>query len=134
MPRVKAVVLDPASGFLPDKPLDNEDIKKLIELCVNRVTDQESPSVDTIKMQVFFEINHLKKDEFLNEHHRVLEKRLEPVLREVIESRAKLREELEATYQNIISALLLRSGLGSPTNMDVIRETTGEPMKVCLFF
>ncbi|VDP41878.1 unnamed protein product [Schistosoma mattheei] len=75
-------------------------------------------------MQVFFEINHLKKDEFLNEHHRVLEKRLEPVLREVIESRAKLREELEATYQNIISALLLRSGLGSPTNMDVIRETT----------
>ncbi|CAH8634840.1 unnamed protein product [Schistosoma mattheei] len=121
---VKAVVLDPASGFLPDKPLDNEDIKKLIELCVNRVTDQESPSVDTIKMQVFFEINHLKKDEFLNEHHRVLEKRLEPVLREVIESRAKLREELEATYQNIISALLLRSGLGSPTNMDVIRETT----------
>ncbi|CAH8677850.1 unnamed protein product [Schistosoma haematobium] len=58
---VKAVVLDPASGFLPDKPLDNEDIKKLIELCVNRITDQESPSVDTIKMQVFFEINHLKK-------------------------------------------------------------------------
>ncbi|CAH8662157.1 unnamed protein product [Schistosoma margrebowiei] len=121
---VKAVVLDPTSGFLPDKPLDNEDIKKLIELCVNRITDQDSPSVDTIKMQVFFEINHLKKDEFLNEHHRVLEKRLEPVLREVIESRAKLREELEATYQNIISALLLRSGLGSPTNMDVIRETT----------
>ncbi|CAI2735716.1 unnamed protein product [Schistosoma spindalis] len=121
---VKAVVLDPASGFLPDKPLNNEDIKKLIELCVNKITDQGSPSIDTIKMQVFFEINHLKKDEFLNEHHRVLEQRLEPVLREVIESRAKLREELEATYQNIISALLLRSGLGSPTNMDVIRETT----------
>ncbi|CAH8568147.1 unnamed protein product [Schistosoma turkestanicum] len=75
-------------------------------------------------MQIFFELNHLKKNEFLNEHHRVLEKRLEPVLREVMESRAKLREELEAAYQNIISAILLRSGLGSPTNMEVIKETT----------
>ncbi|CAH8651273.1 unnamed protein product [Heterobilharzia americana] len=28
---VKAVVLDPDSGFLPDKPLDTEDVKKLIE-------------------------------------------------------------------------------------------------------
>ncbi|KAH8868919.1 Cilia- and flagella-associated protein [Schistosoma japonicum] len=121
---VKAVVLDPDAGFLPDKPLDKEDIKKLIKLCVDRITDQGSPSIDTIKMQVFFELNHLKKTEFLNEHHRILEKRLEPILREVMESRARLREELEATYQNIISALLLRSGLGSVTNMEVIRETT----------
>ncbi|KAK4475302.1 hypothetical protein MN116_002370 [Schistosoma mekongi] len=120
---VKAVVLDPDAGFLPDQPLDKEDIRKLIKLCVDRITDQGSPSIDTIKMQVFFELNHPKKEEFLNEHHRILEKRLEPILREVMESRAKLREELEATYQNIISALLLRSGLGSLTNMEVIRET-----------
>ncbi|CAH8873421.1 unnamed protein product [Trichobilharzia szidati] len=121
---VKAVVLDPDSGFLPDKALDNEDIKKLIELCVGRLTDQECLSVDTIKMQVFFEMNHLQKGEFLNEHHRVLEKRLEPVLRDVIDSKAKMREELEAAYRSIISALLLQSGLGSPTNMEVVRETT----------
>ncbi|XP_018655069.1 hypothetical protein Smp_135170 [Schistosoma mansoni] len=99
-------------------------LTRRFRLCVNRITDQGSPSIDTIKMQVFFEVNHPKKDEFLSEHHRVLEKRLEPVLREAIESRAKLREELEATYQNIISAILLRSGLGSPTNMEVIREAT----------
>ncbi|CAH8651286.1 unnamed protein product [Heterobilharzia americana] len=79
---------------------------------------------DTIKMQVFFELNHLEKNDFLSEHHRVLDKRLEPVLRDVIETKAKLREELEAAYRNIISALLLRSGLGSPTNMEVVRETT----------
>ncbi|VDQ05424.1 unnamed protein product [Trichobilharzia regenti] len=84
--------------------MDNEDIKKLIEM----------PDV-SLKYSL---------GEFLNEHHRVLEKRLEPVLRDVIDSKAKMREELEATYRNIISALLLQSGLGSPTNMEVVRETT----------
>ena len=34
---------------------------------------------------------------------------------------------LPALYRKIVSYALLRSGLGSPTNIAVVREATGEP-------
>ncbi|CAL8103925.1 unnamed protein product [Calicophoron daubneyi] len=121
---VKAVVLDPESDFLPDKPLTKHDVQKLVKMCVDRLLDRESPSLDTMKMQVFFELNHLERNEFLEEHHRVMEQMLEAVMLEAIEVRAKTREELEDVYRKIIAAVLMRSGLGAPTNVEVVRETT----------
>jgi hypothetical protein len=64
-------------------------------------------------------------DDFLDEHRRVLESRLQPVIREITDSRARTREELESLYRKIVSAVLLRSGLGSPTDIAVVREATG---------
>lgn len=61
----------------------------------------------------------------MDEHRRVLESRLQPVLREITDSRARTREELESLYRKIVSAVLLRSGLGSPTDIAVVREATG---------
>ncbi|CAH8633134.1 unnamed protein product [Dicrocoelium dendriticum] len=86
--------------------------------------DKEHPTVDTIKMQVAFELNHVTKNEFLEEHHRVMQTRLEPVTQEAIEARGRTRDELQDVYRRIISAVLLQSGLGSPTNIEVVRETT----------
>jgi len=64
--------------------------------------------------------------EFLEEHRRVLESRLQPVIREITDSRAKTKEDLESLYRKIVSAILLRSGLGSPTDISVVREATGK--------
>lgn len=64
--------------------------------------------------------------DFLEEHRRVLESRLQPVIREITDSRARTREELESLYRKIVSAVLLRSGLGSPTDIAVVREATGK--------
>lgn len=63
--------------------------------------------------------------DFLEEHRRVLESRLQPVIREITDSRARTREELESLYRKIVSSVLLRSGLGSPTDIAVVREATG---------
>ena len=54
-----------------------------------------------------------------------MESRLQPVVREITDSRARTREELESLYRKIVSAVLLRSGLGSPTDIAVVREATG---------
>jgi len=121
---VKAVVLDPANLFNVDRTLTKEDVQKLIQLCVDRLLDKESPSLETIKMQVYFDMNYTTRSEFLEEHHRVLEVRLQPVVREITDSRAKTRDELESLYRKIVSYILLRSGLGSPTDIDVVREAT----------
>ena len=38
----------------------------------------------------------------------------------------RTREELESLYRKIVSYVLLRSGLGSPTDIAVVREATGK--------
>ena len=67
----------------------------------------------------------LCSDEFLEEHHRVLDLRLQPVMRESTESRARNRDEIESLYRKIVSYVLLRSGLGNATDVGVVREATG---------
>ncbi|XP_070540608.1 cilia- and flagella-associated protein 206-like [Ptychodera flava] len=121
---VKAVVLDPANEFNVDRTLTKDDVQKLIKICVDRLLDTRSPALDTVKMQVYFDMNYTTRADFLEEHRRVLESRLQPVVREITDSRARTREELESLYRKIVSAVLLRSGLGSPTDIAVVREAT----------
>ncbi len=82
-------------------------------------------------MQVYFDMNYTTRSEFLEEHRRVLESRLQPVIREITDSRAKTKEDLESLYRKIVSAILLRSGLGSPTDISVVREATGKLFFKC---
>ncbi|KAE8602640.1 hypothetical protein XENTR_v10014067 [Xenopus tropicalis] len=121
---VKAVVLDPRNGFNVDRTLTKNDVQKLIKLCVDRLLDPRSPSIETIKMQVYFDMNYASRGEFVEEHHRVLESRLAPVCREITDARARTAEELESLYRKIVSYVLLCSGLGSPTDIKVVREAT----------
>ncbi|KAK7110859.1 cilia- and flagella-associated protein 206-like [Littorina saxatilis] len=121
---VKAVVLNPANQFNVDRTLTKDDVQKLIRLCVERLMDNRSAALDTVKMQVYFDMNYTTRSDFLEEHRRVLESRLQPVVREITDSRARTREELESLYRKIVSAVLLRSGLGSPTDIAVVREAT----------
>ncbi|XP_049752928.1 cilia- and flagella-associated protein 206 isoform X2 [Elephas maximus indicus] len=121
---VKAVVLDPSNGFNMDRALIKSDVQKLVKLCVARLLDSKNPSLDTVKMQVYFDMNYTSREEFLQEHHRVLESRLGPISREITDNRSCAREELESLYRKIVSYVLLRSGLGSPTDIKIVREAT----------
>lgn len=121
---VKAIVLNPHSGFNVDRTLTKEDVQTLIKMCVTRILDTKSPSLETIKMQVYFDMNYTSRDVFLEEHRRVLESRLHPVIREITDSRAQTREDIETLYRKIVTSVLLRSGLGSPTDISVVREAT----------
>ncbi|XP_077018496.1 cilia- and flagella-associated protein 206 [Tamandua tetradactyla] len=121
---VKAVVLDPSNGFNIDRTLIKSDVQKLVKLCVTRLLDSKNPSLDTIKMQVYFDMNYTSREEFIEEHHRVLESRLSSVSREITDNRACAREELESLYRKVVSYVLLRSGLGSPTDIKIVREAT----------
>uniref|UniRef100_UPI00398F4DAE cilia- and flagella-associated protein 206 isoform X2 n=1 Tax=Pristiophorus japonicus TaxID=55135 RepID=UPI00398F4DAE len=121
---VKAVVLDPRYEFNVDRTLTKTDVHKLITICVERLLETERPSLDTIKMQVYFDLNYTSRAEFLAEHRCVLDSRLAPVCREITDSRARKRDELECLYRKVVSYVLLHSGLGSPTEIGVVREAT----------
>lgn len=116
--------MDPENEFNVDRTLTKDDVQKLIRICVDRLLDPGSPSLETVKMQVYFDMNYTSRSEFLAEHRRVLESRMLPVTREITDSRARTREELESLYRKIVSAVLLRSGLGSPVDIGVVREAT----------
>ncbi|XP_071168506.1 cilia- and flagella-associated protein 206-like [Mytilus edulis] len=73
---VIAVVLDPANEFNVDRTLTKDDVQKLIKLCVDRLMDTRTPSLDTVKMQVYFDMNYTTRSDFLEEHRRVLESSL----------------------------------------------------------
>ncbi|NXC38864.1 CF206 protein, partial [Penelope pileata] len=119
---VKAVVLDPRNDFNLDQILTNEDVQNLIQLCVTRLLDTTNPSLSTIKMQVYFDLNYANRAELLREHRHVLEGRLAPLLRDITDSRPRTQEEMKSVYQMIVSYVLLSSGLGSPTDIEVVRE------------
>ncbi|XP_035534775.1 cilia- and flagella-associated protein 206 [Morone saxatilis] len=121
---VKAVVLDPRNGFNVDRTLTKQDVQKLEELCLDKLMEKCSPSLDTIKMQVYFDMNYTSRREFLEDIHRVLESKLSTVSREITDSRVKTREELDALYRKIITYILLRSALASPADTSAVQEAT----------
>uniref|UniRef100_A0A8D0FLG7 Cilia- and flagella-associated protein 206 n=1 Tax=Strix occidentalis caurina TaxID=311401 RepID=A0A8D0FLG7_STROC len=61
---VKAVVLDPRNDFSVDQILTKKDVQNLIQLCVTRLLDTTNPSLSTIKMQVYFDMNYANRGNF----------------------------------------------------------------------
>ncbi|NXH18943.1 CF206 protein, partial [Bucco capensis] len=121
---VKAVILDPRNDFTVDQILTKKDVQDLIQLCVSRLLDTTNPSLSTIKMQVYFDLNYAKRAELLSEQQHVLEGRLAPLLRDITATRPRAQGETDDAYRKIVGYVLLRSGLGSPTDIGVVRETT----------
>ncbi|KAM6280125.1 cilia- and flagella-associated protein 206 [Porphyrio hochstetteri] len=121
---VKAIVLDPRNDFNVDQIVEEKDVQNLIQFCVTRLRDTTDPSLTTIKMQVYFDTNYASRAELLKEQHRVMEERLAPVVRDITNSRPCVPEEMENVYRKIINYVLLSSDLGSPTDIEVVREVT----------
>uniref|UniRef100_A0A3Q3GVH0 Cilia- and flagella-associated protein 206 n=1 Tax=Labrus bergylta TaxID=56723 RepID=A0A3Q3GVH0_9LABR len=117
---VKAVVLDPRNGF-------NVVFTDLLftAVCLDKLMEKCSPSLDTIKMQVYFDLPEcVCAGEFLEDIHQVMESKLSSVSREITDSRVKTREELEALYRKVVTYILLRSGVGSPADVNTVNEAT----------
>ncbi|KAK0155649.1 Cilia- and flagella-associated protein 206 [Merluccius polli] len=121
---VKAVVLDPKNEFNVDRTLTRQDVRQLVEVCVDKLTEEGSPALDTIKMQVYFDMNYTSRREFLQEHQRVLMTRLGPAAREITETRARTQADLGELYQRMVDYVLLSSGVGSPGDVNTVREAT----------
>uniref|UniRef100_A0A3B4B5W4 Cilia- and flagella-associated protein 206 n=1 Tax=Periophthalmus magnuspinnatus TaxID=409849 RepID=A0A3B4B5W4_9GOBI len=63
---IKAVVLDPRNGFDVDRTLTPHDVQKLTEICLQRLTERCSPFLDTVKMQVYFDLNYTTRSKYIS--------------------------------------------------------------------
>ncbi|XP_054617598.1 cilia- and flagella-associated protein 206 [Dunckerocampus dactyliophorus] len=118
------VVQDTRNMFNGDHTLTNHDKQILKELYKERHTTASIWSLDTIKMQLYFDKNYTSRREFLKEINRMLELRLNQVSREITECRLKTKEQLDVLYRKIITFILLGSGMGSPSDISSVQEAT----------
>ncbi|VDK32449.1 unnamed protein product [Taenia asiatica] len=93
-------------------------------MCVDRIMEKYSPSLDTIKMQIFFDMNYMPKDLFLKEHEDIVATRFKPMLEKICAPVKNDPEGWENIYRLIISGALLYPGLGSANRIAAIREAT----------
>ena len=121
---VKAVVLDPENEFNVNRPLTRTDVQRLIQTCVTRLTEPESARLETIQLQVYFDMNYTPRENFLAEHHRLQHQKLNNLHREIMDTRARTREELDSLYRKIVMFVLLHSGIGSPNDIVALKEST----------
>eukprot|EP01135_Chromosphaera_perkinsii_P010353 Nk52_evm25s2118 gene=Nk52_evmTU25s2118 len=121
---VKSVVLDPTNGFSVEQTFNKNDVRKLILASVQRLLEKNSIGLDTIKMQACFDTRYVNQEEFLQEHRNVTQNKLSSVLREITDCRPRIVSEFETCYKKIVTYILLKSGVGAPTNMNTVRETS----------
>ncbi|KAF6738277.1 UPF0704 protein C6orf165-like [Oryzias melastigma] len=119
---VKAVILDPTNGIDAERKLTEQDTEKLKKLCLEKLLEKDSPSLDSIKMQLYFYMNYTSQREFLEEIHVSLDSRLSPLSRQITDCRVKTSQESDAVYSRIITYILLQSSMGSPTDVDSVQE------------
>ncbi|XP_061559998.1 cilia- and flagella-associated protein 206 isoform X2 [Phycodurus eques] len=93
-------------------------------LCMETLTATCSPSLDTMKMQLYFDMNYTSRGEFLKEINWMLECRLNQVSREITDCKVKTKDQFDALYRKIINFILLGSGMGSPSDVSSVQEAT----------
>lgn len=70
---------------------------------------------------------------FFEALHQAEESKLSRLRREITDSRVGTRQELDALYRNIITYILLRSAMGSPTDASSVEEAAGLKLPLSLF-
>jgi len=121
---VKAAVLDPQTRFGSDSELTSADVQVLTDTVTKRLLDAADIGLHTVRLQSYMDSNFLSRNEIFSQSARELALSLEDVHREICDSHARSRDELEAVYRKLIFAVMISTRLGSPTNSSVVREAT----------
>lgn len=119
------MVLNPEHGFISDRPLTKDDVQLLVDVCVKKLSQAHSPSLATIQMQVYFDTNFGSRRDIINENRTNIQLHISNLIKEIIETYANTKEDLEKLYRKIVVVTVTSSGLGNPTHPRVLKEATG---------
>ncbi|XP_063237820.1 cilia- and flagella-associated protein 206 isoform X2 [Bacillus rossius redtenbacheri] len=123
---LKLLLSDPSSDFSSGVPINEDDLKHLMKLCVSKLTsEKDSLSLATIKMQVYFNTNYASREDAASRSREETRARASPLVKEIVETgAADCRAELEGLYRRLVMAVVLCSGLGHPASPGVLKEAT----------
>eukprot|EP00294_Goniomonas_avonlea_P012904 CAMPEP_0114559396 /NCGR_PEP_ID=MMETSP0114-20121206/10899_1 /TAXON_ID=31324 /ORGANISM="Goniomonas sp, Strain m" /LENGTH=647 /DNA_ID=CAMNT_0001744863 /DNA_START=32 /DNA_END=1975 /DNA_ORIENTATION=+ len=108
----KAVILENTERFRLDRKLYKADVDALVELAVSRLTEKDSPKLETLKMQVAFDSAYVQQHDTLEEERTNMAGAYGKFEKDVCTTEAQSPKDVAAfnTIQtNIIGALLRRT-------------------------
>jgi hypothetical protein len=124
--QIKLMVLNAEHSFISDRPLARDDVQLLVDMCVQKLSEAHSPSLATIQMQVYFDTNFGSRHDIITEHRANIQRHTSNLIKEIIDTYAKTKEDLEKLYRKMVVTTVTSSGLGNPSHPRVLREATGK--------
>eukprot|EP01086_Lenisia_limosa_P016080 TRINITY_DN5633_c0_g1_i1.p1 TRINITY_DN5633_c0_g1~~TRINITY_DN5633_c0_g1_i1.p1 ORF type:complete len:602 (+),score=106.04 TRINITY_DN5633_c0_g1_i1:106-1911(+) len=123
---IKSVVLDEryAGKFPLDDELSEDQIIELSDICVDRLTRENSPALETIKMQMAFDKEYAHSGETMEQEQKNKSRESKILLKELLETRPRGGAAHEAFYRKIVTYIILKSEVGSSTDLPTVREVT----------
>ncbi|TPX34453.1 hypothetical protein SmJEL517_g02912 [Synchytrium microbalum] len=122
---IRSIVMDEREGFRIEAEMTKEQVEKLVK----RASDLTGGAVggivwETVRMQVEFDGGFGNQAEFLSKEKQARIQSVSNVAKEILEAKTKSIAAYDALYGKIITYLLARSYIGSPTDLKAVRETT----------
>ncbi|CAM9199753.1 unnamed protein product, partial [Discosporangium mesarthrocarpum] len=111
--------------FSLDKPLTQEAVNDLIDRSVDRLLETDSPSLETLKMQVAFDSSYITEEEDLESYYMRRNTRLREMQRTIVMMKARDGADfdaLTALHRQIFAYLLRHTHDGSDIVRGVERE------------
>ncbi|XP_072759801.1 cilia- and flagella-associated protein 206 [Anoplolepis gracilipes] len=107
------------------KENDEESNAGVTQAIVERLCDQNKPSLITLKNQLYFVKHYHDRDETVKKHRLRLHQKTGPLVAEICETtKLESGKDTEKFYQKILAVITLLSGLGSPTVPSILREVS----------
>ncbi|XP_043519912.1 cilia- and flagella-associated protein 206-like isoform X1 [Frieseomelitta varia] len=114
--------LNPVYGLKVD---DEENNKKIVQAIVEKICDQDKPSLTTLKSQLYFAKHYHDRDETVKRHRLRLHQKTGPIVAEICQTeKLANKQESEKLYQKMLVVITFLSGLGNPTVPSVLREVS----------
>jgi hypothetical protein len=92
---IRAVVLDPQYGFRVEKEMSRDEVNRLIDICVQKITATDDFEMETIRMQVYFDTNFPSQGDFLHQEKMARLEQCAALLRDIIQAKSKAIPSLE---------------------------------------
>lgn len=109
---VQAVLKANPRDFPPNQPLEADALERLLQLSVARLLERDSPSLETIKLQVGFDSSYVQLEEQLLARHNQRNSRL---------------AEMQRTIVNVSPACRCSVGTAAPAGVTVRGPAAGRP-------
>lgn len=121
----RTVINENTSQFRMDKDMTEDDMQELVRLSVERMSEVDSPSLETIKMQVAFDTAYVQNEEKIEKAKNIKDSQLKEMQRAIIEVRPKSGsdfESLTALYRQMFTYLLKFADADTAGDRNVERE------------
>jgi len=121
----RAVILDRPERFTPDKPLDEEDVKALIDICVDRLKQQDSPDLETVRLQVAYDTAYFTECNNIDKASTARAKQCDDILSDIVKLQTRGDSDFEGLtelYRRIFMFLSVDSGVDGYEERTIERE------------